>query len=170
MTYDELGSSEYQKYSGLGNNNVPQVHAEQAKKLYILYNNAININIIASAIALNLGGLIISLIKSLIGGELGAEIDLSLVPIHNIEHDSIKDKIILFSESQSRILVTIAPHNKQKFETLFKDIPHANIGITNTTNTLIINNMYTINLNELKHSYKKFSNMKMQQYTDKSYI
>ncbi|GAT78674.1 phosphoribosylformylglycinamidine synthase II [Ehrlichia ruminantium] len=170
VTYDELGRSEYQKYSGLGNNNVPQVRAKHAKKLYKLYSNAVNTNIIASAIALNLGGLIIGLIKSLIGGELGAKIDLSLVPTHNIEDNNIKEKVILFSESQSRILVTIAPHNKQKFETIFKDITHANIGIISDTNTLIINNMHIINLNTLKHSYKKFSNMKIQAYADAEYI
>ena len=169
-THDELGSSEYQKYSQLGNNNVPKVYAEEAKKLYISYNKAINNNLIASAIAINLGGLIIGLIKSLIAGQLGADINLSLIPTLNIENNNLKERVILFSESQSRILVTVAEHNKQKFETLFKDISHGNIGKVNSTNTLTIENICSINLNELEHSYKKFSNMKIKSYANTTYI
>ncbi|MFP3032563.1 MAG: AIR synthase-related protein, partial [Wolbachia sp.] len=78
-TLDELGRSEYQLYSGIGNNNVPKVDAKSARKLYERYNQAIKDGIIASAIAPNLGGLVIALAKSLIAGDLGAEIDLSLV-------------------------------------------------------------------------------------------
>ncbi|AHX09975.1 phosphoribosylformylglycinamidine synthase subunit PurL [Ehrlichia chaffeensis] len=165
-TYDELGSSEYQKYSGLGNNNVPQVHAEHAKKLYISYNKAINTNLIASAIAVNLGGMIISLIKSLIGGQLGAEISLSAIPTYNIDNNTLREKVILFSESQSRILVTIGEHNKQRFEAIFKEVPYANIGKVTSTNTLIIEDICSIDLNILEHNYKKFSNMKIQSYTN----
>ncbi|MGN7618613.1 MAG: phosphoribosylformylglycinamidine synthase subunit PurL [Ehrlichia sp.] len=169
-TYDELGSSEYQKYSGLGNYNVPKVDAEKAKKLYISYNKAINTNLIASAIAVNLGGIIIGLIKSLIAGQLGAKINLSLIPTHGIENNNLKERVVLFSESQSRMLVTIAEHNKQKFETLFKDIAYGNIGRVNSTNTLSIENVCSINLSDLEHSYKKFSNMKIQSYADTTYI
>ncbi|AHX04766.1 phosphoribosylformylglycinamidine synthase subunit PurL [Ehrlichia japonica] len=163
-TYDELGGSEYQKYSGIENNNVPQVHAEHAKKLYTSYNKAINANLIASAIAVNLGGMIISLVKSLIGGQLGAEISLSSIPTCNIKNNDLKEKVILFSESQSRILVTIGKHNKQEFEAIFKEIPHANIGKITSTNILMIEDMYSIDLNTLEQSYKKFSNMKIQSY------
>ena len=169
-TYDELGSSEYQKYSGLGSHNVPKVYVEQAKKLYISYNKAINANLIASAIAVNLGGMIIGLIKSLIAGQLGAEINLSSIPIYNIENNNLEERIILFSESQSRILVTIPEHNKQAFEKLFKEIPYGNIGRVNSTNTLTIKNMCSINLSDLEHSYKKFSNMKIQSYVSTTYI
>ncbi|GFR17441.1 phosphoribosylformylglycinamidine synthase subunit PurL [Trichonephila clavata] len=112
-THDELSRSEYQLYSGIDNNNVPKVDAKSARKLYERYNQAIKDGIIASAIAPNLGGLIIALAKSLIAGDLGAEIDLSLVPIGKTQNTDIINKIIMFSESQSRILVTIAPQNQQ---------------------------------------------------------
>ncbi|AAZ68690.1 phosphoribosylformylglycinamidine synthase subunit PurL [Ehrlichia canis] len=164
ITYNELGGSEYQKYTGIENNNVPQVHAEHAKKLYTSYNKAISANLIASAIAINLGGIIISLVKSLIGGQLGAEISLSSIPICNIENNHLQEKVILFSESQSRILVTVNENKKQEFETIFKNIPHANIGKVTSINTLIIDNMCSIDLNMLEYSYKKFSNMKIQSY------
>lgn len=80
-THDELGKSEYQLYSGIDNNNVPKVNAKSARKLYERYNQAIKDGIIVSAIAPNLGGLIIALAKSVIAGDLGAEIYISLVPI-----------------------------------------------------------------------------------------
>ncbi|MGL9725657.1 MAG: phosphoribosylformylglycinamidine synthase subunit PurL, partial [Wolbachia sp.] len=85
-TYDELGRSEYQLYSGVGNNDVPKVDAKSAKKLYECYNLAIKDGIIASAIAPNLGGLVVALAKSLIAGDLGAEIDLSLISIGKIQN------------------------------------------------------------------------------------
>ncbi|QXK91754.1 phosphoribosylformylglycinamidine synthase [Neoehrlichia mikurensis] len=162
ITYNELGMSEYQMYSNIGEVNVPQVNAKIATALYKKFYHAINNNIIASAIALNLGGLIIGLIKSLIGGQLGAKIDLSLVPTQNIDpHDNLKEKIIMFSESQSRILVTINPNNKEKFETIFQNEPYSLIGIVTSEKLLNITGLTSISIDDLEVSYKKFSNQQL---------
>ncbi|NSM56747.1 phosphoribosylformylglycinamidine synthase [Wolbachia endosymbiont of Atemnus politus] len=148
-TYDELGRSEYQLYSGIGNNNVPKVDAKSAKKLYERYNLAIRDDIIASAIAPNLGGLIIALAKSLIAGDLGAEIDLSLVPIGETQNTDIINKIIMFSESQSRILVTIAPQNQKRFEELFKGVVFSCIGKVTEEKALNIKDILKVDLKDL---------------------
>ncbi|WP_353287920.1 phosphoribosylformylglycinamidine synthase subunit PurL [Wolbachia endosymbiont (group B) of Gerris lacustris] len=152
-THDELGRSEYQLYSGIDNNNVPKVDAKSARKLYERYNQAINDGIIASAIAPNLGGLIIALAKSLIAGDLGAEIDLLLVPIGKTQNTDIINKIIMFSESQSRILVTIAPQNQQRFEALFEDAAHSCIGKVTEKKVLNIKDVLKVNLKDLGNSY-----------------
>ncbi|WP_265022361.1 phosphoribosylformylglycinamidine synthase subunit PurL [Wolbachia endosymbiont (group B) of Ischnura elegans] len=155
-THDELGRSEYQLYSGIDNNNVPKVNAKSARKLYERYNQAIKDGIIVSAIAPNLGGLIIALAKSLIAGDLGAEIDLSLVPIGKTQNTDIINKIIMFSESQSRILVTIAPQNQRKFEELFKGIVFSCIGKVTEEKALNIKDIIRIDLKDLGTSLNNF--------------
>ncbi|AZU37929.1 phosphoribosylformylglycinamidine synthase [Wolbachia endosymbiont of Bemisia tabaci] len=155
-THDELGRSEYQLYSGIDNNNVPKVNAKSARKLYERYNQAIKDGIIVSAIAPNLGGLIIALAKSLIAGDLGAEIDLSLVPIGKTQNTDIINKIIMFSESQSRILVTIAPQNQRKFEELFKGIVLSCIGKVTEEKALNIKDIIRIDLKDLGTSLNNF--------------
>ncbi|WFW29801.1 MAG: phosphoribosylformylglycinamidine synthase [Wolbachia endosymbiont of Menacanthus eurysternus] len=156
ITHDELGRSEYQLYSGIHNNNVPKVNAKSAKSLYECYSFAIENGIIASAIALNLGGLAIALVKSLIAGDFGAEVDLSLVPIGKIQNKSIINEIIMFSESQSRILVTIAPQNQHKFEKLLKNknIVFSCIGKVTEKKILNIKNILEIDLMILESSYR----------------
>ncbi len=148
-TLDELGRSEYQLYSGIGNNNVPKVDAKSARKLYERYNQAIKDGIIASAIAPNLGGLVIALTKSLIAGDLGAEIDLSLVPIGKIQNTDIINKIIMFSESQSRILVTIAPQNQKRFEELFEGAVYSCIGKVTEKKVLNIKDVLKVDLKDV---------------------
>ncbi|XGA08429.1 MAG: AIR synthase-related protein [Wolbachia endosymbiont of Xenopsylla cheopis] len=155
-TYDELGRSEYQIYSGIGSNNVPKVSAQSAKELYDTYGKAVAEKLIASAIAPNLGGLIVALIKSLIAGQLGAQIYLSNVTLGQIEDKNIVNEVIMFSESQSRILVTIAPDNQKKFEQLFANIPHSNIGVVTEKKLLDINDATTIDIALLESSYKEF--------------
>ncbi|UIP91894.1 phosphoribosylformylglycinamidine synthase [Wolbachia pipientis] len=155
-THDELGRSEYQLYSGIDNNNVPKVDAKSARKLYERYNQAIKDGIIVSAIAPNLGGLIIALAKSLIAGDLGAEIDLSLIPIGKTQNTDIINKIIMFSESQSRILVTIAPQNQRKFEELFKGIVFSCIGKVTEEKALNIKDIIRIDLKDLGASLNNF--------------
>ncbi len=153
-TYDELGRSEYQLYSGIGDNRVPKVDAKSAKKLYQRYNLAIKNDMIVSAITSNLGGLIIALVKSLIAGDLGAEIDLSLVPIGETQNRNIINKIIMFSESQSRILVTISPQNQQKFEELFRGIVFSCIGKVTEEKILNIKDTLKVDLKDLENSYR----------------
>ncbi|WP_341808676.1 phosphoribosylformylglycinamidine synthase subunit PurL [Wolbachia endosymbiont (group E) of Neria commutata] len=156
-THDELGRSEYQLHSGTGNNNVPKVDAKSARKLYECYNQAIKDGIIASAIAPNLGGLIIALAKSLIAGDLGAEIDLSLVPAVEIQNTDMVNKVIMFSESQSRILATVAPQNQKKFEELFQGIVYSHIGKVTEEKVLNIKDVMEVDIKSLADSYRRFN-------------
>lgn len=148
-TFDELGRSEYQLYSGIKNNNVPKVDAQSARKFYEHYNKAIKSGIIASAIALNLGGLIIALVKSLIAGNFGAEVDLSLVSANRTDI-----RTIMFSESQSRILVTISPQNQEKFKELFGGVVFSFIGKITEKRTLKIQDILEVELTDLACHYK----------------
>jgi phosphoribosylformylglycinamidine synthase len=80
---------------------------------------------IASSLSPSHGGLATTFAKKTIAGQLGMEIDLNKVPR---EKDLNRNDFILFSESQSRFVVTINPKNKGKFEKLFKDEIFACVG------------------------------------------
>ena len=161
-TKDELGGSEYFEFigeeiegQGFIGNNVPQVNAKKALKLYSAYGKAINEGIIVSSIPINLGGLGVALAKKCIAGNLGADIDLGRLNSVNIT----RDDYALFSESQSRILVTINPKHKEKFERIFDGVSISLIGETAVGNLSISGlderNIIDIKISDLEAKYKE---------------
>jgi len=157
-TKKELGASEY--YNLLNKefigSSIPVVETDKARELYRLFYQACRAGLIASAISINLGGLGIALAKQSIAGHLGAEINLSKL---NKADDLIREDYALFSETQSRILVTIDPRKKQEFEQLFAQTDFALIGEVKGSNLIIngFNAQQIINtpVNELEESYKE---------------
>ena len=123
-TKNELGGSEYFASKNEIGNTVPEVDAEKARSLYETYNKAINQRLIASSFSPSVGGIGPALAKKAIAGQLGMEIDLSKVPQENVT----RNDYLLFSESQSRFIVTIAPNKKTEFEALFANHKIAEIG------------------------------------------
>ncbi len=123
-TYDELGGSEYFAYLSekLGKdyrgNNVPAVDAEKNKNLYEKFGKAVEAKLVASTQSVGRGGLMTALAKGAMAGKLGAEISLK-----EISAPALSPEVTLFSESQGRILVSVAPQNKKKFEEIMKDNP-----------------------------------------------
>jgi len=123
-TFDELGASEY--FAMLGEkigNSVPKVNAEKNKKLYQALYKAIDQEIVASSQSVTRGGLAVTFAKKAIGGMLGLEISLK-----NLPGKTTSDTEALFSESQGRVVVTIAPENKNAFEKIMKGNAFAEIG------------------------------------------
>lgn len=59
----------------------------------------------------------------------------------------------MFSESQSRILVTIAPQSQKRFEELFKDAVYSCIGKVTEKKVLNIKDVLKVNLKDLGNSY-----------------
>jgi len=120
-TDDEMGGSEYlSAFAPVGNGldrslqgHIPSVNAPKNYQLYKTLFAANQQNLIASAISVNSGGLIVALAKKLTGGGLGAEISLMDLPGSWRENYQA-----LFSESQGRILVSVAAQNITAFENL----------------------------------------------------
>ena len=116
-THDELGGSEYfallsdrQKKWAMGKS-VPHVNAQVNRKLYARLAAAIDLGLIASAQSVHRGGVAVAIAKTALGGLTGVDVDLSRVADTAFPFDSM-----LFSESQGRILVTVAPQYKKQFE------------------------------------------------------
>ncbi|HSA83557.1 MAG TPA: HAD-IA family hydrolase [Patescibacteria group bacterium] len=155
-TFDELGGSEY--FSLLGDktgNAVPKVDAEKNKKLYNAVYKAIEQELIASSISITRGGIATALAKKAIGGMLGLKISLK-----NIPGKTSSDTATLFSESQGRILVTIAPENKNAFEKIMKGNNVAEIGkVTNEPKIIVTNSkgnqIINIKLEEAAEAYRE---------------
>ncbi len=120
-TQPGLGASEFLSWWGetarsepyLGSD-VPQVPAD-AKDLYERYETAVQEGFITSAESVSAGGLAVALARQAMAGGLGVSVDLGAFP----EAETLSDWELLFSESASRIVCTVAAENHERFEELF---------------------------------------------------
>lgn len=98
-TYGELGGSEFQAVvHGVTEGRPPQLDLNKEKSLLNAVLKAIQSGLVHSAHDLSEGGLAVALAESCISGGLGAQVEL---PASDLRAD-----IALFSESQSRILLS----------------------------------------------------------------
>jgi phosphoribosylformylglycinamidine synthase len=123
----------------------PSVDVVKNYQLYKKLYQAIQQNLVASSISISRGGFIIALLKKLMGGGLGAEVSLK-----NMPGEWQKNYEALFSESQGRILVTVAPQNKEKFERIMKGQTFSNIGKISKDNQVIIKDYKGKTITDLK--------------------
>ena len=124
-TRNELGGSEYFKTRGFTGNNVPRVNPRAAKRLMDCLSRATERGLVRACHDCSDGGLGVALAEMSFAGGLGATIHLKSVPLGE---PIDRDDFILFSESNSRFLVEVAPENKDKFEQVMKETSFAAIG------------------------------------------
>lgn len=111
-TEDELAGSEYLALLGMEEGIVPKVDPEQlGKDCAAMVEGAAN-GIIATAHDISAGGLGVCLAELTFGGSIGCRVDLH--PLGDLRSD-----IKLFSESNSRFIVEIAPRHEQEFHRIF---------------------------------------------------
>ena len=156
LTRDELGGSEYYASKGFIGNRVPQVNADSARSLYRKIYRAILEGLIRSCHDCSDGGLGVALAETAFAGGFGMELDLRKVPQSGLS----RNDLILFSESQSRFVVTIDPSKKGAFETLLADAMVGEIGVVSTGDNLHAVGLHgkTIiqaNIYELKEAWQK---------------
>jgi len=111
-TRAELGASEYYALHGFVGNQVPRVDAQKARKLYEALSAAMEKGLVASCHDCSDGGLGVALAEAAFAGALGMEIDLRRVPVSGLD----RNDFILFSETQSRFVVTVHPEYQKSFE------------------------------------------------------
>lgn len=124
-TFNELGGSEYFASRGFIGDRAPEVDAKKARFLYRKLYNAINEGLIRSCHDCSDGGLGVALAETAFAGCLGMEIDLNKVPRSGLD----RNDLLLFSESQSRFVVTLDPSKKGAFENLLADADYGEIGV-----------------------------------------
>ena len=126
-TLAEFGGSELQlMQKGKIEGRPPSINLETEKANQQAVLSGIKAGLIKSAHDISEGGIAVALAESLFGqANLGAQVNIPLT-----------DAVLLFSESQSRFIVSVAPENKDAFEKMAKATP---IGTANTTGKLRIN-------------------------------
>jgi phosphoribosylformylglycinamidine synthase subunit PurSL len=154
-TYPELGASEYHaRYNYIGNI-VPKVRMKDALARYRALSDAICQGLVSSCHDCSDGGLGVSLAEVAFSGDLGMLIDLSSV----IAEDVDRLDTLLFSESQSRFVVTIRKEYQQSFENTMGDTGCAMVGevIEEPAFTLEYSGKIVVNegLSSLKDAWKR---------------
>ncbi|MFH0954448.1 MAG: AIR synthase-related protein [Verrucomicrobiota bacterium] len=131
LTKSELGASEYHRQLARAQGTpancggaVPKVDTELALRLYRAMGEATAAELLRSSQTPSLGGLAVALAHCVLGGDLGAEIDLGAVPAEG----ALGDDDLLFSESNSRFIVTCAPEKARELEAQFSGLPCARVG------------------------------------------
>ena len=141
MTKDELGASEFHRLLASEQNqadafggDVPKVDVPLALRIYAAMKAANHAGLLKSSHTPTLGGLGVALALAAAGGAVGADIDLAAVPAA----DGITEDGILFSESNSRFVVTCGVEQAAVLENYFQGLPCARIGNVTDTGRLIV--------------------------------
>ncbi len=115
-TRHEMGGSEYLALRGEIGAAAPRVDAGRALVLYRALSAAIEKGLVASCHDMSDGGLGAALAETALAGRLG--MDLDIAPLQTED-----DVVALFSESQSRFVVTVPAATAAAFEQLFRGLP-----------------------------------------------
>jgi phosphoribosylformylglycinamidine synthase subunit PurSL len=109
---------------GLAGNICPKVDGDQALKIYRAVEKAMTMGLVRSAHDVSDGGLAVALAESAFAGGFGGNIDCSAVPQAGV----FRDDYLLFSESQSRFVLTIREEDLDRITRLFRRIPYGIVG------------------------------------------
>ncbi len=154
ITRDECGGSEYYEQHGELGSNVPKVDSAYALELYKTLNIAQRDSLIRSCHDLSDGGLGVALAEKAFAGGYGIRVDLDNV----IVDGELRADKLLFSESQSRLLVTVRAENRDRFETLFAGQDAACLGeVTEEPRVLLSRGKTTlvdVDINILKEAWQ----------------
>ena len=134
VTKKELGGGEYYAMLGATGNDVPKVDAKSALALYKAMEKMIANDIPSSVMTPASGGLGVALAKAAMGGRVGVELDLAKVPVEG----DLKDCEILFSESNSRFLISCKEEKCAALEEALKGFALAKVGKTTNSGVLSI--------------------------------
>ncbi len=135
-TNDELAGSRLSALLKICGGSVPKVDTAMAKRTFFAVHQAIQAGHVASCHDLSDGGLATALAESAFAGEIGAIVKLGALPGNAAA--SGQPLSVLFSESNSRFLIEVAPEHAAAFEQHFTSVPLTAIGTTTHEPRLVI--------------------------------
>jgi len=125
MTYNEMGGSHYYALHGAMGNRVPQLNPKRGKRLMDALSGAMDKGLVKACHDLSEGGIGVAAAEIGFAGGVGITLDLNKVPLgENIA----RNDTLLFSESNTRFLVEVAPEDAQGFEEAMGEVVYAAIG------------------------------------------
>jgi phosphoribosylformylglycinamidine synthase II len=147
-TMAELGGSEFQSVlHGVAEGRPPALDLQVEKKLLASVLGAIQSGLVQSAHDLSEGGFAVAIAESCISGGLGAEVNITT---------ELRSDFVLFSESQSRILLSASSDKAEQLKAYIEDhgVPVEIIGTVKGDNLSInINGLNAVN--ESVESFKQ---------------
>ena len=158
LTRPEMGASEYhrrlaqrqgtpERFGG----EVPKVDAESARRLYAAMAEATSRGLLRSSHTPTLGGLAVAFALAAMGGDLGAEIDPAHIPADGAQGPDA----LLFSESNSRFVVSCNPGRASELEAVFKDLPCARVGTVTAGRRLRVGSWLDVDVDRIRTCFKK---------------
>ncbi len=157
LTHDELGGSHYFANHGFIGNIVPKVDPVKSKMTMEVLSSAIKQGLIAACHDCSEGGIGVAAAEMAFAGDMGMAINLNSVPLGEPIHRSDS---ILFSESNSRFIVEVAPENREAFEQAMDGTDFAVIGNVNNSGTFTVTGIHLrpviwTTIDELKEAWQK---------------
>lgn len=153
-THDELGGSHFYMINGHKGSNVPKVNAEKALRLYRALHGAMGDGLVASCHDCSEGGIAVAAAESAFTGGLGMRLDIADIPASQ----DMPAWRRLFSESNSRFIVTVSPENKGAFEAVMDGNAFAEVGkVTEGDYFTVIDGdavLVDLNIDELKEAWQ----------------
>ncbi|NLF02212.1 MAG: phosphoribosylformylglycinamidine synthase subunit PurL, partial [Anaerolineales bacterium] len=131
-TRPELGGSLYYRLHGALGASVPAPEPQAVESMRALH-RAMQRGLVRACHDLSEGGLAVAAAEMVLAGRLGLDLALSDLPR---SPDVREDAIALFSESNARFLVEVAPEHAAQFEATLAGRPAARIGRVNSERML----------------------------------
>ncbi len=124
-TYAELGGSHYYAIHGFIGNSVPVVRPDEGKRTMRALSRAIDQRLVRSSHDCSEGGIGVAAAEMAFAGGLGMQLHLANAPR---DAAVTADDVLLFSESNSRFIVEIAPDKRAAFDQVMAGVPIDCIG------------------------------------------
>ena len=121
-----LGLSILERVEGARFGAPPGVDPARAAFLYRALARGISGRLVVSCHDLSDGGLAVAAAESCLGGRVGAELRLDALP-GGSPAQAVR---LLFCETPSRLLVSVRPEDRERFERSFSGLPHRLLGTT----------------------------------------
>jgi phosphoribosylformylglycinamidine synthase II len=125
ITWNELGGSQYYDIHGYVGNMLPRVDPKNGKRLMDALSAVTEKGLVRACHDLSEGGIGVAAAEMAFAGGLGMVIHLGQVPLGEA---MARDDYVLFSESNTRFLVEIAPKDRHRFESMMVGVDFAAIG------------------------------------------
>jgi phosphoribosylformylglycinamidine synthase len=129
VTKEEMGGSHFALVEGMAGGAVPQVDAPAAKRTFAALHAAIHAGLVRACHDLSEGGLAAAAAEMALAGNCGARLFLGQLPGHEaLALSPHATAVLLFSESNSRLLCEVRPDDTSAFEAMLAEVPHALVG------------------------------------------
>ena len=158
ITKRELGGSHWTLVRELDAGAVPTVCTDNCNSVFPAVHQAIKSGLVRACHDLSEGGLAVAAAEMAFAGGLGITLDLSTVPTDQDYSGDTENIVKLFSESNTRFLLEVAPEKCEAFEQVFDGVIAARIGIVTEEDQLVVNNgesnLFATPLGKLKEAWQ----------------